>query len=167
MTVKLRSVIVTVIAGLFLLTGCTPPPANVGVEVGSQTIRTSEIDAVIALLGENSQYKVENATIVQFFAASAIAEQYATDRHVTLSDAEINALVGTDPTFKSLESNPVSAGFERRLIRKSLIVKHVIDPSVFNSYSVSINPRYGVTWNPQEATLEPGSTSLSTSYKTS
>jgi hypothetical protein len=111
MTVKLRSVIVAVIAGLFLLTGCTPSPANVGVQVDDQTVRTSEMDAVIALLGQSTPYKVENATIVQVFAASAIAEQYAADHHITLSDADINALVGTDPTLKSLEGNSVAAGF--------------------------------------------------------
>lgn len=164
---KLRSVIVAVIAGLFLLTGCTPPAANVGVQVDSQTIRTSEIDAVIALLGQNTQYQLANGTIVQYFAASAIAEQYAADHHITLSDADINALVGTDPIFKSLEGNPVAAGFEQRLIRMTLIVKHVTDSSVFSAYSVTINPRYGVTWSPQDLGVVAGGASLSTPHKTS
>ncbi|WP_028707972.1 hypothetical protein [Propionicicella superfundia] len=163
MTVKLRSVIVAVIAGLLLLTGCsTPPAANVGVRVGDQTIGTSEIDEVIALIGERTEYQVQNTTILQVFAASAVAEQYAADRDVAVSEADIEALVGTDAIFQQLGDDAVAKAFERRVIRTSLIAKQITSTESLQEYDVVLNPRYGVTWNAADSTLVTGSTSLST-----
>lgn len=163
---KFSSLAMTVIAGLLMLSGCASlPAATIGVQAGDQTVRTSEIDDVVAVLGESTPYGVSTARIVQIFAVSAIADQYAADHDIAVNESDIDAATGSDPIFRELSDDPVANSFERRLIRTSLIGRQITSPDGLDSYDVVINPRYGVEWDPAKSALVVANTSLSDDHR--
>jgi hypothetical protein len=161
MTVKLRTVIATAVAALFLLAGCSMPTGVTGVRAGDVVITSDTIDATLLAMGYTSPHRQPNEQIVVNYIKIALLDQYAAENDVVVTDGEIDELVGSFGELSTAaEGSPAIADFERRLARANIIAAGVQGTSALEGFPVEVNPKYGVDWDPAELAAVRGPLTL-------
>lgn len=146
---RLKTLVVALLAGM-LLVGCASPPGSVAVRVGEQEVSVNEVEDTFQLLAEHPEVgQATRSNVVASYVVAAILEQIGKDHDISVSDAEVQSVLGRDRLFLEVRRDPVGDRFVTKLARNTVIANKL--PRDWRSevakYDVQLNPRYG-TWHP-------------------
>lgn len=157
-------------AGLLALAGCGSSP-QVAAYVGGPTnavnarVSQADVDRVAAgIAGSTSDASDTGASfesvVMQIMVQSAIAEQVAKDKAITVTDAQRDAFYATQELYPPLAQNPATRDFMVSYANTATVLSDQAAAAAYGELvaktPVRVNPRFG-TWDDTKGSLVAGS----------
>lgn len=151
-------------AGLLALAGCGGNP-QIAVYVDDAPVPLAKVEAVAQVLADTSSDAYDTAgsftpTVLQILVQAKLAERVATDKKITVTDAQRQTVYAQNELYSTLLKNPVTTGFMQSYADTAVVLADKSAQAAYRDVmaaaTIRVNPRFGV-WDPRNGSLAEGS----------
>ncbi|MFT4294045.1 MAG: hypothetical protein QM582_01375 [Micropruina sp.] len=166
---SVRWVLVTVVAGLLVLVGCSNPGANVAASVNGVSIPVSRVEGPVKAIGETGGQLAEpHAIVLSYAIRGEIARAIATEQGIQLTGDARTTVLNANPNLAAFGDDPQVSGFVDDVVDSTLVINRVGETAFLARVaqaSVQVNPRYG-SWSVESAAIAQSGGQLSKPWAT-